>query len=500
LAEEKSFAIEDYLRIIWYRKLLLIIPLVTMVLVTGVGSIFLDDIFRSYTLILVEPQQVPENFVKSTVSFSVDRHMNTIRQQILSRTLLERVVTEYNLYSQLLRKGVPMDDIVELMRDNIKLRVEGKDAFTLYFQGSDPYIVMQVTNKLASLFIEGTSQARERQAGDTVTFLETNRDDLKNQLETLEKKIRTFKQGHIGELPEQMEANLRTIDRLQMQIQTNADQLRAAEDRYALIAGQLAELRQKSMISGSGGQIVGTDVQLENMKAELANLQLKYTDEHPDVIKLKGKIATLDKKLAEPQASHTGSVMTRSLEMNLQGAQLDINRIRAERSGIQGQIARYQRRVEGSPKIEQELSVLTRDYENVRASYEDILTKLSEARRAAQMEEKRKGEQFKIVDPAKQPEKPYKPNRTYIVAVGFALGLLIGLGAIFLVEHFDDSFKSSEELEDALGIPVLSAIPKIDTQEDLERRNKNTQLTIVLACLAAAVVVLAVIIKFSFGG
>ncbi|MCZ7586041.1 MAG: hypothetical protein M5R36_23440 [Deltaproteobacteria bacterium] len=425
--------------------------------------------------------------------------MNTIRQQIMSRSLLERVIAEYNLFPDLIQKGVPMETVLEYMRASITLRVEGKDAFTLYFQGPDPYIVMQVTNKIASLFIEGTSQAREQQASDTVVFLQNSRDELKAQLEEQEKKIRAFKQQHIGELPEQLEANLRTIEGLQLQLQTNADQLRAAEDRYTLIAGQLADMRQKSMISGSGGEVVGSDVQLEKLRAELANLQLKYTDEHPDVVKLKSRIAELEDRMAAPtMPANTGSAMTRSLEMNLNGAQLDINRIRAERGSIQGQLARYQQRVESAPQIEQELSILTRDYENSRTAYEDVGKKLTEAERASEMEAKRKGQQFKIIDPAKQPDKPFKPNRPYIVIVGLALGLMIGLGSVFLAEHFDDSFKNPEELEDALGVAVLSAIPKIETQADIERRNKGIQLAIVLGCLFAAVLVVLAVIKYTF--
>ncbi len=498
MAEEKAFVIEEYLQIVWYRKWLIIVPFLTMTLITGVGSMFLNDVYRAYTLIIVESQQVPEEYVKSTVSVSVDKQMNTIRQQILSRTLLERVIGEYNLFPNLIQQNVPMEDIVEIMRSNISLRVEGKDAFTLYFTGPDPYMVMQVTNKLASLFIENSTQSREQQADDTVLFLDNSREELKGELEVLEKRIREFKQVHIGELPEQLEANLRTIEGLQLQLQTNSDALRSAENRYSLISGQLSDMRQKSMISGAGGEIMGSDVQLEKMKADLANLQLRYTDEHPDVIELKSKISALERKLNSPTTEKTGSVMTRSLEMNLQSAQLDINRIKAERSSIQAQLRKYQLRVENTPKVEQELSILTRDYDNKRQAYEGILAKLDEAKRAADLESKRKGEQFRIVDPAQQPAKPYKPNRPQIVAVGVSLGLLIGFISIFLAEHFDDSFKSPEEMEDFLGISVLSTIPKIETEADVQKRQKATQMTIVGACVVAAAIVILIIVKFAF--
>ncbi len=498
VAEEKAFVVEEYLQIVWYRKWLIIVPLLTMLLITGVGSLLLNDVYRSYTLILVEAQQVPEEYVKSSVSFSVERHMATISQQILSRTLLERVIAEYNLFSDLIQQNVAMEDIVGIMRKNIELRVEGKDAFTLFFQGPDPYMVMQVTNKLASLFIEGSTQAREQQADDTVVFLGNSRDELKEELEVLEKKIREFKQMHIGELPEQLEANLRTIEGLQLQLQTNSDGLRGAENRYSLISGQLTEVRQKSMISGAGGEVIGSDVQLEKMRADLSNLQLRYTDEHPDVIELKSKIVALEKKLSAPKVEQTGSVMTRNLEMNLQSAQLDINRIKAERSSVRAQLRKYQLRVENTPKVEQELSILTRDYDNKRMAYESILAKLDEATRSAKLESKRKGQQFKVVDPAQQQTRPYKPNRPQIVAVGIALGLLIGFVSIFLAEHFDDSFKSPEEMEDFLGISVLTTIPKIETEQDVQKRQKAAQMTIVAACVVAAAFVILVIVKFAF--
>lgn len=496
MAADKNFALERYLQIIWYRKWLLVVPIVTMVLVTGIGSLFLTNIYRSYTLILVEPQQVPQEFVKSSVSMSVEKHMNTIRQQLLSRSILERVINEYHLYPDLVARNVPMEEILELMRANIELRVEGKDAFTLYFQGPDPHLVMQVTNKMASLFIEGTMATREQQAGETVDFLETQAKELKATLDNLDQQIRAFKQQHIGELPEQMEANLRTIERLQMQLQVNSDSLRSAQDRRTLISAQLAEMRQKSVISGKGGEVVGTDVQLEQLRAELANLQLKYTDEHPDVIKLKSRIATLERRLAEPVEDGGGGAITSSLEMSLRGADLEIQRIGAERASLQGQVALYQKRVESAPQVEQDLQVLTRDYDNTQTAYQDIQKKLTEAKRSADMESKQKGQQFRVIDPAQQPKAPYKPNRLYIAIVGFALGTLIGMGAVFLAEHFDDSFKDPEEMEDALGMTVLTAVPLIDTHEDLERRARTMQAAIVVGIVLAAGLVVAAVVRF----
>lgn len=496
MAADSSFALERYLRIIMVRKWLLVVPVVTMMLVTGIGSQFLTNIYRSYTLILVEPQQMPSEFVKSTVTYSVEKHMNTIRQQILSRSILERVIEEYDLYAEARADNVPMEDILEWMRRSIELRVEGKDAFTLYFMGPDPHIVMQVTNKIANLFIEGTSQAREQQAGETVEFLDNQSKELKDTLDNLDMQIRAFKQSHIGELPEQLDANLRTIDRLQLQLQVNSDALRSAEDRRTLVASQLAELRQKSVISGKGGEVVGADVQLEQLRAELANLQLKYTDEHPDVVKLKGRIANLERRMNEPKVDDGGSVMTSSLEMNLRSIDMEVQRVRAERGSIQSQVALYQKRVENAPRVEQDLLILTRDYDTTKTAYEDLQKKLTEAKRSADMEAKQKGQQFKIIDRAQQPDRPYKPNRIYITIVGFALGLLIGGAAVFLAEHFDDSFKDPEEMEDVLGVTVLTAIPLIETQEDIERRAKMVQASIVVGVAGAAVLVVLAVVKF----
>ncbi|MCB1152239.1 hypothetical protein KDL45_01225, partial [bacterium] len=204
MAQNQSFAIEDYIHIIWYRKWLLIIPVVTMVLVTGVGSLFLPDIYRAYTLILVENQQIPEQYV-NLQRFDMEKSMATIRQQIMSRSLLERVIAEYNLYPELIENRVPMEEILDIMRDSIQLKVEGKEGFTLFFQGADPYIVMQVTNKISSLFIEATTESRTKTAEDTVEFLERNKEELRVQLEAQEKALREFKTAHIGELPDQAE-------------------------------------------------------------------------------------------------------------------------------------------------------------------------------------------------------------------------------------------------------------------------------------------------------
>jgi len=492
--EKNKFSIEQYLEIIRYRKWLLIVPTVVMFLVTAVGTKFMSNYYRSQTLILVEAQKIPEDYVKSTVTQTIEQRIMTIREQILSRTRLEKIIQESYLYPELVA-AAPMEWVLKEMRSNIDIRVQGKDSFMIFFTGRDPYTVMNVTNKLASLFIEESLKDRENQATVTLEFLDTELVTVRKRLEEQEKAMRDFKQAHIGELPEQQESNLRALDRFQLQLQTNSEAIRAAEDRKLLLESTLKDSASDTYLSTPGGDIVPTEMQLERLRSTLADLLLKYTDEHPDVKRIRGEIVNLERKLKEEvevvnetERRYVVTPMNRSLVEQLKQANLDIKSMRAERANLIRQIDVYQRRVEMAPRVEAELSILTRDYEKTEEDYQELLQKRQEAQRSANLESRQKGQQFKILDPAPLPQAPYKPNRPRIVMLGIILGLGLGFGAIFLAEHFDHSFRTVADVEDFCNIAVLTAVPRFTLRKpgQAQRIRRIAAWAAVLALVAVA--------------
>lgn len=499
-ATEKPFDIHDYLAIGLRRKWYIVIPLIASILISFGVYKYLPKVYKSTTLILVQPQGIPENYIRPTVTDTVASRLNTISQEILSRTRLERVIQEFNLYANI-RKSLSLEEITEIMRNAIEVKVQEprRDAtansFSVSYEGENPKTVMTVTNKLASLFIEENLRVRESRAEGTSEFLIKELEGMGEGLKRKEHDIRNFKERTMGQLPQQLDANLRILDRLQQQIKTTNESLRAAEDRSMVIQNQIELLRKREPTQivrvGSQGDIsvdrgeVSVITQLNNLKRELALAQSKYKETHPDVVDLKKKIADLEPKVKElagkkGQAGE-GETTERDLPppildretqrlLTQYGEQyhtvtLEAKRLREEEKELKQQVAFYQRRIEDTPKREQELIILTRDYDHLRSNYQSLLDKKIQAQMAENLERKQQGEQFKILDPARVPEKPFKPNRDKILLMGAVIGLAAGLGLAWFREWMDQSFHKASDVEDYLGVSVLAAIPNLREEE-----------------------------------
>jgi polysaccharide chain length determinant protein (PEP-CTERM system associated) len=493
---EKPFDIHQYLGIALRRKWYIIIPLVCSILVSFGVYKYLPKVYKATTLILVQPQRVPESYVRSTITDSMVSRLSTISQEILSRTRLEQVIQEFNLYSELHSK--PMEEIIETMRKEIEVKVQDnprnertQNSFTISYEGKEPRTVMMVTNKLASLFIEENLKVRESQAESTSEFLSKELQSMEDQLKKKEQDIRNFRERNMGQLPQQLDANLRILERLQQQLQTVSENIRSAEDRSMLIQNQIDYLKKretllitkgpgKNLVTNSedtgSEQVTGDPLitQLNNLKRDLASAQSKYTENHPDVIDLKKKIANLEKRVEArrqeglTEDNSTTLVLDPSAKRlltqytdQLNDAQLEVKRLRGEVINLKEQIALYQKRIEDTPKREQELALFTRDYDLLKSNYQSLLDKKIQAQMAQNLERKQQGEQFKILDLARLPEKPFKPDRNKILLIGAFGGLAAGLGLGWFRESLDQSFHTVQEVEVYLGIPVIATIPSL---------------------------------------
>jgi polysaccharide chain length determinant protein (PEP-CTERM system associated) len=517
MPEEKPFNIHGYLAICIRRKWYIIIPLVASILFSFGVYKYLPKVFKTTTLILVQPQTVPESYVRPTITDTVVNRLNTISQEILSRTRLEKVIQEFNLYTDI-RKKLPLEEIIERMRKAIEVKVqdprrEGRDqttnSFSISYEGEGPETVMMVTNKLASLIIEENLRVRESQAESTSEFLSKELVNMEEQLQRKEEDIRNFKERSMGQLPQQLEANLRILERLQQQIQTTSENMRGAEDRSVLLRNQIEQFKRWEPIRSIQGpqRDLGTTseeiiserfpedpliLQWNSLKRDLASAQSKYTESHPDVIDLKKRIANLEPKVKEliekqnalreerllsrregvsvenlppPQPDRETERLIIQYTEQYNNALLEAKRSEEEIKTLKEQIAFYQKRIEDTPRKEQELILLTRDYELLRANYQSLLDKKLQAQIAENLERKQQGEQFKILDPARLPEKPIKPDRNKILLIGGVIGLIAGLGLAWFRESLDQSFHTVSDLEDYLGIPVLATIPNLKDEK-----------------------------------
>jgi len=500
MPEQTPSNIQDYLAIGLRRKWYIIIPLVLCALASFGVYKYLPKVYKTTTLILVQPQTVPENYVRPTITDSMANRLNTISQEILSRTRLEKVIQEFNLYADI-RKRLPLEEIIEIMQKAIEVKVQEPrrdrrdqttNSFSISYEGEEPKTVMMVTNKLASLIIEENLKVRESQAEGTSEFLTKELQSMDEQLKRKEQDIRNFRERSMGQLPQQLDANLRILERLQQQIKTTNESLRAAEDRSIVIQSQIELLKKREPTQvvrvGSQGNIIvdrGEDplvTQLRNLKRDLAIAQSKYKETHPDVVDLKKKIADLEPKVKDLMGrTQEGRVSAQNLppptldpetqrlltQYNEQyhAAVLEAKRLREEEKELKQQITLYQRRIEDTPRREQELTLLTRDYELLKTNYQSLMDKKIQSQMAENLERKQQGEQFKILDPARLPEKPIKPDRNKILLIGCVIGLAAGLGLVWFRESMDRSFHTVSDIEGYLEIPVLATIPNLKEEE-----------------------------------
>lgn len=500
--EEQSgtFQIDHYVELALKDRWLLIIPF-CLALAGGIAAAFLlPKAYEASTLIFVRPQKVPTTYVRSIVETEIEARINTISQQILSRTNLEKIINQFNLFMDPDQEDMFLEEKVESLRKGIAIELQARghrteaDAFSISFIGQNPELVARVVNGLAALFIEENLRVRQAQATGTSEFLEQQLESMRQRLVAVEKNLRDYRKNHMGELPEQLESNLRVLDRLQMQVTERQKSLRSAKDRLIIVENQIKT--SKDMMQPAQtvpvNEASGEAVTLSQMKQQLVQLQTTYTDRHPDVIRLKGRIAEMEAKInsgeisaSQPPGAPTTGSQTNTFAINLYNDQirqrseliLEIRNSKGDIERIYREIQEYQKRVENTPKREEELLSLQRDYENIQESYNSLLNRQLEAQIAVNMEKKQKGEQFQIIDRAQVPRNPVSPNMKKLFLITVAAGLGIGCGLVFLVDYFDSSFDRAEDVEKTLGITVLATIPKIYQKRDIRRKKRRTVLT-----------------------
>jgi polysaccharide chain length determinant protein (PEP-CTERM system associated) len=452
--------VQDYLEVPVRRRMLVLVPLVVVFVAAVVTSFVIPKRYRSSTLIFVESEKVPETFVPKMATESMTRRVQTVRQEVLSRTRLEQVVKDERPYPGAL-DNVSMSDAVEQMRGSITIQTKGTDSFLIEFVHNDPEKAASVANRLARVFIEEAEGQREKQAVEGYEFIDSQLKETRAVLESKEEAVRRFKEQNLGNLPEQLSTNVATLQRLQMELQTVSENFRAAQARADL-------LRQAAQQEANNPGVARVDVpsQLVQLRGQLAELRNRYTDQHPDVQALQRRIRELELSPAvilapssEPQPAG-GSAASQ-----LKRVELELDALRAKRAEVEAQVRRIEVRVDSAPRTEQQLVTMTRDYGQLQETYLSLLKKQMEARMAEQMERRWKGARFKILDPAHAPDRHYFPNRPLFALFGLLGGLALGLAVAFAAEILDHSVKSAEDLQEILPQPLLIVVPHISADQ-----------------------------------
>ena len=480
---------------IWRRRKWLAVVIFVLVF-AGVASVtvFLPDVYESTATILVERQQVPEAFVQATVTSSIDIRLQTITQQVLSRSRLEGLINRFGLYVEL-RQQVPLEGVIGIMRQAITLDQKGDMkqkgsksettvAFAISYKGENPQQVAQVTNALASFYIDENLKVRELQAVGTAEFLNTQLAEVKHRLEEEEKLLSKFKENYMGELPEQLSANLAVLERLNTQLRLNSEKRSRSMEQRVVLAQQLAELEgqrprgQTMVVPEPTPKPDASAERREKLQQELTALRIRYNENYPDISLLKAQIAAIEqqpaalespKKPGQPTDAPPTPYM-QQMKKEIGELEAEIKALNTEEKNALSSIARYQQRVENTPRRDQELLLILRDYDTAKSLYQSLLKRVEEAKLAENLEQRQKGEQFRLLEPALPQEKPVAPKRSKLLLMGLVAAMGLAGGAVILSEQLHPSFHTADALGAFTQVPVLVSLPRIVIRADRCRR------------------------------
>ena len=500
-----KLSIEDVLGILWRRRWYVVF---STILVGAMGAAYawsLPAIYRSSTTVLVESQFVPEDYVRSTVRDTTEERINSVNQQLHSRSFLERIIEDFRLYG-FGNRNFLMETAVDRMRNQMET-TWSRNTFVVAYKSTEPARARDVTNRLAHDLIDLNNRSRKTQAIETDQFIDVELRQRAAELAAHEEKLRSFKSAHLGELPDQVTANLEALNRLQAQLSSNENALqRAQNQRISLERSVDTRTRRKAFDAvvperttpavvsrPESGEVVSLRAKLSTKMEQLEEARGRYTSKHPQVAKLSREVEQLEAQLKEaknatiPDATlapelaastpasrnGSGSEPNGSSDVEeLSGPGLQLETVRTEIASLQkeheyltSQIRNLESRRLGAPRVEQELFALTREHEALKQQHHDLQQKKYNTQVAANLETNVNNQTLKVIDEAYLPEKPVGPERVRIALLGIVAGLMVGLIMIVGLECNSVTIANENQAAQELGLPVLVTVPKISAKE-----------------------------------
>lgn len=453
--------LEDFGAILRRRKLHILIPATVILLLSAALAYILPPAYVSTAKILIEQQEIPKDLVTSTVMGLAAERIQIIKNRVMTRDNLWAIAEEFDLYAGI-RTIENQQDIMTQMREDILITMVSADvvdpktgrsstptiAFTVSYKNESPDLAKKVTTKLAELYLDENRRSRTKETQQTSSFLEAEAQRLQAQISELEAKVADFKVKSAGSLPDTFQATSRMLADTQQQLGLLEAKLPPLESRYAYL---------KSRLTGFGATAL-----LAKARAELAAARDKYSDIHPDVVRLKRTVETLEAGGSSAAYESTGSDPEYlALQSELQQVAGDIAGVRSQRTTLKNKIDEYQSRLAQSPEVEREYSALTRDLDHATSRYSDIMNKLTSAKLAEELEREQKAERFILIEAANYPSTPSEPNIPAIMLLGLTFALGVGIGIAALTEYLDKRIFGPKELAAVFKAPPLAIIPEI---------------------------------------
>lgn len=481
--EEHRFHPLDYVSVLRRRKWWFAVPLALSLVVGGALALLLPRQYRSEAEIGIADPTLSPDLLRGVQSVDSRERQRAVSQQLLSRTVLERVVREERL-----SPNKPVEDTAARLRALVEENIvvpqpigrmgnaskDGVDSFRLGYVDSSAERAQRIANRLATVFVEENSKSTTQRAENTSEVLTQQLRSSQENLNRLQEQLRVKKQANMGRLPDQMNANIQMVNGLRQQHESLSLQLRAEQDRLTMVESQIEQMKQGAgaagMTSSGAAAIQTAQGRINQLQQQLTQYRaLGYTDRHPDVIQTREELAVAQRELtsARQQAPGTsGDVLAadptyRQKVAEREAARLRVATLQRQLSQAISQIGSYQARVEAAPLVEQELSSLQQDYDLERLRYADLSTKHQSALMAEDLARKQGGERFVVLNPAYLPTRPFSPDILRLMLMAVAAGFVLGAGAVVGREFMDRSVHDARSLQSEFEVPVLGEIPRI---------------------------------------
>jgi polysaccharide chain length determinant protein (PEP-CTERM system associated) len=512
--------VKKYLDLFFRRKLFIIIVFL-LSLPIGLG-IYLSTPkeYKSSCLLSYQQQKINPNELSPDVKSSIKNIVNTLSQVVISRTNLEKIILEFDLYPEQ-RKQRPIEDVVRILSGKIAIESPSRgNVFTISYTGSDQDKVARVTNAVAGMFIEENLKYRQERATDTSSYTNQELQMAKKGMDEKENAMRDYKLKHYDEMPEHRQANVSTLTSLQRQYQGKQESIQDLERTLILIQDQVNNrkmLLQRPTGKGADDGELSSAQQLANLHTTLDSLLLKYTEKHPEIKRIRKLIQKLEievksgTRVSRSTASNalqkqSGENQNESYDqtlMQLETQRNDIKRnianIESEKSQLKEKIVQTEKWIETTPTREAEWSSLTREYGQFKKHYDYLVAQNLKAESMLNLEERQKGSQFKIEDSAGSSGKPVRPKFLNIMGISIAIGLGLGVVVTFVLDFFDGSFRDPETLESLLGVPLLITIPHIETKGELQKKARLFVLKASMLLLGSGLVLALFVVVWTRG-
>jgi polysaccharide chain length determinant protein (PEP-CTERM system associated) len=478
----RKLQISDYVGIMRRRRLTLLLPTVLLPLVAITCAKLLPPTYKSQTLVIVDQQSVPDEYVKPVVTQDLDSRLASMREQILSRSHVQPIVERYNLYGS---KRMTLDERIDATRKDIVIRTILPEAgtgnhnsmpgFTISFTANDARTAQLVCGEITSLFTGENLHTRQEAAENTTDFLKSQLSQAKQNLDDQDAKMAQFERAHFGTLPTDEPQNATMLGSLNTQLQAANDALVHAEEQKSYQQSILNQLQPSSPGQAPAPAVdsvtLAEQQELQQLKVQEADLLTHYTPDYPDVVATRRRIAEVQKQLAAPHppaAAGTVAAPTltpqqqtsaNQLRASARALDMDIQARKNHIAQIQAQIGTYQSRIQASPELQAQWKDLTRDYDTAQKFYDDLLAKMKQSTMATELELRQQGEQFRVLDEPNLPDAPSFPVLWQFLVGGLVGGLIIGFGLAALKEYRDTSLRTEFDVWTFTNLPTLAVVP-----------------------------------------